>query len=113
VRIADPNMTIRHAARFMRVDNIGALSVGENDRLIGMDRDIVVRAVAEGRSADNRACAFMSLGLWALLARKIRQDRAFARTTVRAAGSGLCSSRLLQEIKCFRALSSEQNGSQM
>ncbi len=55
VRIADPNMTIRDAARFMRADNVGALPVGENDRLIGMitDRDIVVRAVAEQRSPGN------------------------------------------------------------
>jgi CBS domain-containing protein len=55
VRIADPNMTIRDAARWMRADNLGALPVGENDRLIGMvtDRDIVVRAVAEERSAGN------------------------------------------------------------
>ncbi len=39
----------------MRADNIGALPVGENDRLIGMvtDRDIVVRAVAENQSAGN------------------------------------------------------------
>ncbi|WP_119303616.1 CBS domain-containing protein [Dongia deserti] len=53
--IADPNMTIRDAARSMRADNIGALPVGENDRLIGMvtDRDIVMRAVAEDRSAGN------------------------------------------------------------
>lgn len=55
VHIADPNMTIRDAARRMRADNIGALPVGENDRLVGMvtDRDIVVRAVAEERSAGN------------------------------------------------------------
>jgi CBS domain-containing protein len=55
VQIADPNMTIRDAARCMRADNLGALPVGENDRLIGMvtDRDIVVRAVAEERSAGN------------------------------------------------------------
>jgi CBS domain-containing protein len=39
----------------MRADNIGALPVGENDRLIGMvtDRDIVVRAVAENLSPGN------------------------------------------------------------
>src|SRR3954467_7596832 len=55
VHIADPNMTIRDAARAMRADNIGALPVGENDRLIGMvtDRDIVTRAVAEERPAGN------------------------------------------------------------
>jgi CBS domain-containing protein len=55
VHIADPNMTIRDAARAMRADNVGALPVGENDRLVGMvtDRDIVVRAVAEERPAGN------------------------------------------------------------
>ncbi|WP_246229636.1 CBS domain-containing protein [Bradyrhizobium cytisi] len=55
VHIADPNMTIREAARWMRADNVGALPVGENDRLVGMitDRDIVMRAVAEERSAGN------------------------------------------------------------
>jgi CBS domain-containing protein len=55
VEIIDPNTTIRDVAKRMRADNIGALPVGENDRLIGMvtDRDIVVRAVAENLSAGN------------------------------------------------------------
>ena len=55
VHLANPNMSIRDAARQMRAENIGALPVGENDRLIGMvtDRDIVMRAVAEDRSAGN------------------------------------------------------------
>ncbi|WP_011581370.1 MULTISPECIES: CBS domain-containing protein [Chelativorans] len=55
VDLIDPNATIREAARKMREDNVGALPVGENDRLIGMvtDRDITVRAVAEERSAGN------------------------------------------------------------
>jgi CBS domain-containing protein len=55
VCIADPNMTIRDAAKCMRAENVGALPVGENDRLIGMvtDRDIAVRAVAEARSPGN------------------------------------------------------------
>ncbi len=51
-----PNTTIwREAAAKMRSANVGALPVGENDRLIGMvtDRDIVVRAVAENRSPGN------------------------------------------------------------
>ena len=54
VHIADPNQTIREAARAMAEANIGGLPVGENDRLIGMitDRDIVMRAVATGK-ADN------------------------------------------------------------
>jgi CBS domain-containing protein len=55
VHLANPNMSICDAAREMRAENIGALPVEENDRLIGMvtDRDIVVRAVAEERSARN------------------------------------------------------------
>ena len=48
-------MTIRDAAKCMRADHIGALPVGENDRLLGMitDRDIAVRAVAAARSPGN------------------------------------------------------------
>jgi CBS domain-containing protein len=49
-----PNQTIRDAAHLMAQLDIGALPVEDNDRLIGMitDRDIAVRAVAEGRAAD-------------------------------------------------------------
>mgnify|MGYP001394985348 CR=1 FL=1 len=48
-RIIGPDTMVREAARAMRAGNVGALPVGENDRLIGMvtDRDIVVRAVAD------------------------------------------------------------------
>jgi CBS domain-containing protein len=55
VHLADPNMTICDVARRMRAENIGALPVGENDRLIGMvtDRDIVTRAIADKRSPDS------------------------------------------------------------
>lgn len=54
-KIVNPNTTIRDVAQAMRESNIGALPVGENDRLIGMvtDRDIVVRAVAEERAPGN------------------------------------------------------------
>ncbi|WP_246673459.1 MULTISPECIES: CBS domain-containing protein [unclassified Mesorhizobium] len=53
--LVGPNTTIRDAARKMRADNLGALPVGENDRLVGMvtDRDIVMRGVAEERLAGN------------------------------------------------------------
>lgn len=49
VELVDPNSTIRDAALKMRAEDIGALPVGENDRLIGMltDRDIVTRCTAE------------------------------------------------------------------
>ncbi len=55
VDLADPNMTIRDAAIRMRDDNVGALPVGENDRLVGMvtDRDIAVRGVANERGPGN------------------------------------------------------------
>jgi len=65
VEVIDPNTTIRDAARRMRADNIGALPVSENDRLIGMvtDRDIVVRAVADERSiSDTTVRQVMSEG---------------------------------------------------
>jgi len=51
VRLASPDQTIRDAASVMADADVGSLPVGENDRLIGMltDRDIVLRAVAQGR----------------------------------------------------------------
>ena len=51
VRIASPGWSIRDAARAMKEIDAGFLPVGEHDRLVGMvtDRDITIRAVAEGR----------------------------------------------------------------
>src|SRR5258708_5728703 len=51
VDLVNPSDSIKHAAQLMARDDFGALPVGENDRLVGMitDRDIPVRAVAEGR----------------------------------------------------------------
>ncbi len=51
VELADSGMSLRHAAQKMRDGDFGSLPVGENDRLVGMitDRDIAVRAVAEGK----------------------------------------------------------------
>jgi len=45
-----PNASLTEAAKKMRILDIGMLPVCENDRLIGTvtDRDITVRAVAEG-----------------------------------------------------------------
>jgi len=50
VQIANPDETIETAARMMAKIDAGAIPVGEEDRLIGMitDRDIAIRAVAEG-----------------------------------------------------------------
>jgi CBS domain-containing protein len=51
VEIVAPDDTLHTAARMMADLDTGALPVGENDRLVGMitDRDITIRAVAEGR----------------------------------------------------------------
>lgn len=54
VQLADPQMTLREAARLMAECDSGVLPVGENDRLVGMltDRDIAIRGVAEGKGPD-------------------------------------------------------------
>jgi CBS domain-containing protein len=51
VTLVQPEQSIVEAAKTMAAVHIGALPVGENDRLIGMitDRDIVVRGIAKGR----------------------------------------------------------------
>ena len=54
VKICSPTDTVRDAARVMKEVDAGVLPVAENDRLVGMitDRDIVLRAVAEGKGCD-------------------------------------------------------------
>lgn len=54
VEVAAPSQSVVEAARLMADLDIGALPVGENDRLIGMvtDRDIVVRGLASGCGPD-------------------------------------------------------------
>jgi CBS domain-containing protein len=47
----EPHTPITEIARIMRDDDIGAVPVGANDRLVGMvtDRDIVVRGLTANR----------------------------------------------------------------
>jgi CBS domain-containing protein len=54
VRLIEPTQTIRDAARLMAEMDAGIMPVREGDRLVGMitDRDIAVRAVAEGKGPD-------------------------------------------------------------
>jgi CBS domain-containing protein len=51
VQLTNPATTLKDAAAMMRDGDFGLLPVGENDRLVGTitDRDIAVRAVADGR----------------------------------------------------------------
>ena len=50
-RTVSPNEPIQNAARIMRDEDTGAVPVVDNGRPVGIvtDRDIVVRAVAEGQ----------------------------------------------------------------
>ncbi len=52
-----PETTVPELARLMRDQDIGAILVGESDRLIGMvtDRDITCRSLADGRDAGKLA----------------------------------------------------------
>ena len=51
VRCIDPEATLMEAARMMRDEDIGSIPVVRDGRPIGMltDRDMVIRALAEGR----------------------------------------------------------------
>ena len=62
VRLASPDQTIGEAAMIMAEIDAGALPVGDGDRLVGMltDRDIAVRAVAQGLGPDTRVRDVMS-----------------------------------------------------
>ncbi len=56
VRIANPDDTIREAAQTLAELDAGFLPVGEDDKLVGMitDRDIAIRAIAEGKGPDTK-----------------------------------------------------------
>ncbi len=56
VEIASPDDTVQQAASRMAELDVGVLPVGENDRLVGMltDRDIAIRAVAQGRGPEHQ-----------------------------------------------------------
>ena len=62
VKLVSPTQTIREAARMMAELDAGVLPVQQDDRLVGMitDRDIAVRAVADGKSPDTLVQDVMS-----------------------------------------------------
>ena len=62
VRLTSPDRSIREAAQMMIDQDIGALPVGEDDRLVGMitDRDIAIRAVARNLGPDTPVRDVMS-----------------------------------------------------
>lgn len=62
VKILSPDAAIKDAARQMRDGGFGLMPVGEHDRMIGTlsDRDIVIRAVAEGMDCGTKVREIMS-----------------------------------------------------
>lgn len=66
VQVVAPSLPVAEAAVMMRDGDFGVLPVGENDRLVGVvtDRDIAVRAVAEGKEGKSTAVGdIMSQGI--------------------------------------------------
>lgn len=62
VQVISPDDTIQAAALQMLKGDFGMLPVGENDRMIGTisDRDITIRAVAEGKDGSTKVRDVMS-----------------------------------------------------
>jgi CBS domain-containing protein len=62
LEVVTPEQSIQDAARLMLQADAGVVPVQEGDKLIGMvtDRDIAVRAVAEGRGPDTPVSEVMS-----------------------------------------------------
>ena len=55
----EPGTTAREAAGLMKSKDVGSLPVVEDDRLVGVitDRDLALRLVGEGKSADTQGVA--------------------------------------------------------
>jgi len=63
---ASTDTPIAEIARMMATDDIGAVPIGQDDRLVGIltDRDIAVRVVAKGRDPERtKAADVMTKGL--------------------------------------------------
>ena len=62
VQVIGPDGTIREAAQQMLKGNFGMMPVEQNDYMIGVisDRDIAIRAIAEGKDANTMVRNVMS-----------------------------------------------------
>jgi len=65
VQTISPDATIEEAAQEMRDGDFGLLPVGDEEQLLGVitDRDIAIRAVAEGRGLSTPVSEIMSEGV--------------------------------------------------
>lgn len=70
VTTATREMSLRKVARLMRDGDVGSLPVTEDKKLVGIvtDRDIVVRAVAEGRDASTQIGDVMTTEIYSVKA---------------------------------------------
>lgn len=77
VQTIQPQESLRRAAQYMRELDVGSLPVCDGERLLGMltDRDIAMRAVADGMDPD-KACVsdIMSPGVQTLTADQDSDD---------------------------------------
>lgn len=62
VQMLRPENTVQEAARLMAECDVGSIPVNDGERLVGMvtDRDIVVRAICEGKGPDTLLREVMS-----------------------------------------------------
>ena len=62
VKVVRPNETVQNAARLMAELDVGAIPVCDGKRLQGMitDRDITIRATAEGRGGETKVKEVMT-----------------------------------------------------
>jgi CBS domain-containing protein len=62
-KMANPDDTLQDAAKLMKDCDCGVLPVRDEDRLIGMitDRDIAVRAIAEGKGPNSQVRDAMTM----------------------------------------------------
>jgi CBS domain-containing protein len=68
VKTASREMTLREVAALMRDGDMGAMPVIENGKLVGIvtDRDIVVRAIAEGKDVETPIGEVMTTEIFAV-----------------------------------------------
>ena len=68
VRTANREMSLQDVARLMREGDMGAMPVVEDNKLVGIvtDRDIVVRAIAEGQNASTKIGDIMTTEIFSV-----------------------------------------------
>lgn len=68
VRTASPGTSLRDVAMMMREGDVGSVPVVDGNKLVGIvtDRDIVVRAIAEGKGADTPVSEAMTGEIYAV-----------------------------------------------